>query len=594
MITHRGRSDECPLFIFWEMKIFVLSLLLWGVHLLPAQIIYERPLYDMVWLFNESQIDFNFIPPDIIAEERAMPLEGTNASMCDENGELLAYTNGIYISDAYGNTIQNGEGINPGEFAESVSNRGFPFPQFAIFLKTQLGNNIFLFHENLIHLEAENHYGDFFYAFNLSQTILSDEDDLPFILTKNDTLLIDTLGIGQLTATRCGDGSSWWILVNKNYTNQYHKLLLKGDTVLNMGITAVGDTIRTGVGAAKFSPDGRKFAKLDLVDWDNQTISLYDFDRCSGELSNPVHIRDTGFTLVGGLAFSENSRFLYVPYFSYLYQFDLEAEDIEASRVLISPSINGWAYYMAQLAPNSKIYISHQGTQDSIHIIHHPNRRGHACDFVHLGQPLPDITFRTMPNFPYYGLGPWDGSPCDTLGIDNPPPTAAFEHTQDTSVLSVEFFDASHYATSWQWDFGDGSPSSDAHHPVHTYPQDGVYEVCLTVANISGVNTHCETLYVGTVSTQETFAPAAELAVWPNPAEDVLHLRLRSLSGFVNVSPESFVTISDVHGRIVRQIAWPRASEVLMVDVSALPSGLYFYELHDEGRLLASGKVVKM
>lgn len=573
------------------MKYLLILCLVVNMANAKAQVLYERPPYDHIWLFNGSRMDFNHEPPLVTLDEQPMPFEGTNASICDDDGDLLAYTNGIYIANFFSDTIQGGEDFNPSERTEHWITRGFVFPQYAIFLRTIFGENFFLFHESITRLTEYNQYGDLYLTQNLSQTILSNDFFPASIDIKNDTILVDTLGIGQLTAARSGDGSSWWILVNKNYTNQYHKLLLQGDTVLNLGITAVGDTIRTGLGAAKFSPDGRKFAKLDLVDWDNQTISIYDFDRCSGELSNPAHIRDTGFTLMGGLAFSENSRFLYVPYFSYLYQFDLEAEDIEASRVLISPSINGWAYFLAQLAPDGKVYISHQGTQDSIHIIHQPNRRGHACGFVHLGQPLPANTFRTMPNFPYYGLGPLDGSPCDTLGIDNPPPTAAFEHTQDTSALAVEFFDASHYAYEWLWDFGDGSPSSDTHHPVHTYTQDGTYQVCLTVSNVSGADTHCETLYIGTTPVREVAEMEVGLEVWPNPVGDVLHLRLRSLPRFVNVTN---FTLFDIHGRAVQQIAWPKAATTLELDTAHLPVGMYFYELRDAGRVLAAGKVVKI
>ncbi|PSR11289.1 MAG: hypothetical protein DA408_13925 [Bacteroidetes bacterium] len=82
-----------------------------------------------------------------------------------------------------------------------------------------------------------------------------------------------------------------------------------------------------------------------------------------------------------------------------------------------------------------------------------------------------------MPNYPYYGLGPWDGSPCDTLNIDNPIPEAAFEYTHDIAGTAVDFFDASHYAYEWSWDFGDGSATATEQHPVHTFPTSGTYQV---------------------------------------------------------------------------------------------------------------------
>jgi PKD repeat protein len=40
--------------------------------------------------------------------------------------------------------------------------------------------------------------------------------------------------------------------------------------------------------------------------------------------------------------------------------------------------------------------------------------------------------------------------------------------------------------SSWQWDFGDGSPLNNTQHPTHTYTASGVYTVTLTVANSNG------------------------------------------------------------------------------------------------------------
>lgn len=51
-------------------------------------------------------------------------------------------------------------------------------------------------------------------------------------------------------------------------------------------------------------------------------------------------------------------------------------------------------------------------------------------------------------------------------------------------------------APSFYWDFGDGSTSTDPF-PAHTYQQDGVYEVCLTLVDESGCeDTWCERVYV--------------------------------------------------------------------------------------------------
>ena len=66
-----------------------------------------------------------------------------------------------------------------------------------------------------------------------------------------------------------------------------------------------------------------------------------------------------------------------------------------------------------------------------------------------------------------------------------PKPAADFyaEPTSGTEPLTVAFYDNSTNfleRTSWFWDFGDGTTSTEQN-PVHTYLQDGVYTVSLTV-----------------------------------------------------------------------------------------------------------------
>ncbi len=51
--------------------------------------------------------------------------------------------------------------------------------------------------------------------------------------------------------------------------------------------------------------------------------------------------------------------------------------------------------------------------------------------------------------------------------------------------LAVQFTEASTFATSWAWDFGDGN-SSTLQNPLHTYTQVGTYTVTLTATNEIG------------------------------------------------------------------------------------------------------------
>lgn len=86
----------------------------------------------------------------------------------------------------------------------------------------------------------------------------------------------------------------------------------------------------------------------------------------------------------------------------------------------------------------------------------------------------------------------WAGN--DTLGCQ-----ASFRYVQDSmNGTTVYFYDMSFGSfTSWYWDFGDGTYSTEQN-PVHTYEYQGAYNVCLTVSmGNSCSDTYCEVIYIG-------------------------------------------------------------------------------------------------
>ncbi|HQE86592.1 MAG TPA: S8 family serine peptidase, partial [Methanolinea sp.] len=88
-------------------------------------------------------------------------------------------------------------------------------------------------------------------------------------------------------------------------------------------------------------------------------------------------------------------------------------------------------------------------------------------------------------------------------------PVADFRATPAQGVrnLSVQFTDlSSNSPTSWQWNFGDGSPNATGKNPVHTYTKTGTYTVTLTVSNPYGSSTLQKTDYI-TVTDPPPFLP---------------------------------------------------------------------------------------
>ena len=123
--------------------------------------------HDYVWLFGKDSqtdtsfagtvIDFNSSPPDIYYEFRDMNFNITNASMCDTNGQLLFYTNGINIYNWQNRVMDNGEGINPGEYANNNQDRGYVLEQGAMALPLPESDSSYY----LIHVDKNYPVGSF-------------------------------------------------------------------------------------------------------------------------------------------------------------------------------------------------------------------------------------------------------------------------------------------------------------------------------------------------------------------------------------------------------------------------------------------------
>jgi hypothetical protein len=88
--------------------------------------------HDNIWLFGYSSnpiypeyggsvLEFSEDTLDVYYEYRDLNLDVTNASICDSMGNLLFYTNGISIANAIHEIMENGDGINPGEYADDHS-----------------------------------------------------------------------------------------------------------------------------------------------------------------------------------------------------------------------------------------------------------------------------------------------------------------------------------------------------------------------------------------------------------------------------------------------------------------------------------------
>lgn len=83
---------------------------------------------------------------------------------------------------------------------------------------------------------------------------------------------------------------------------------------------------------------------------------------------------------------------------------------------------------------------------------------------------------------------------CKTVTISSYPTTeAAFSYTGDPMVAFTDLSTLDPFA--WEWSFGDAG-SSTVQNPIHTYMEEGTFNVCLTATNAGGSNTYCEDIVI--------------------------------------------------------------------------------------------------
>jgi hypothetical protein len=371
--------------------------------------------YGSYWGHPFGGIDINFVNgfPDTSYVNRQMDFYATNGVISDSIGNLLFYTNGIYIANANNDTMLNGSGLNPGTFADDWFN-GMPLPQGNIVLPVPgYLDQYYLFHETCTDAGSLTQPLELFY----SLIDMNLDGGLGGVVIKNQVVLHDTLEWGELSATRHANGRDWWLLFHKINSDMFYKLLISpyGISVYSQNY----GTFRNEYGGTSaFSPDGTKFSHYNV----STDIDIYDFDRCTGMLSNYINIPVNDSSVFGSVVFSPGSNLLYAISTYFIYQFDLTAGNIPASMQTVavwdsfaSPFPYATDFCIGELAANGRIYVNSTNGVLDMHAINFPDSLGLGCDVEQHSLHLPAYNAATIPNFPNYYLGRDVGSPCDSL-----------------------------------------------------------------------------------------------------------------------------------------------------------------------------------
>jgi len=421
---------------------------------------------------------------------------GSNVSICNQGGDIILYSSGNDIFNGSNVIIENGDLLFEDEpcFQKLT-------PQELLILPIHGSNSKFIvlslmsrYFEEIGSHSTKDHY--------YSIVDLSLNNGLGKVTKRKEIFYNEYTIYTSLTSCKHANGRDWWIIRFLHNSNKYNKFLVKGETILDMGIDSIEFEVTSGLGQMHFSPDGSKLGMVNLNSpIIGKYIDVFDFDRCEGTLSNQRQVFTNLYAKAAGVSFSPDSRYFYVAYHEELWQFDTEAFNFENSKQVVGIydgfveyNVFASTFWMMQAGPDGKLYFTTSNGSHFMHVINDPNKRGLDCNFDQRGIESPTWIGLTIPNYPTYRLGPIDGSPCDTLGIDNYP-VANYRYNRGEG-LRVFFTDLSFYEpTSWLWEFGNNQKSS-GQNPGHNYQQEGGYEVCLTVSNENGSDRYCEDICV--------------------------------------------------------------------------------------------------
>lgn len=360
------------------LKIIFLLIVL--IILINDIIVGQNKAYN-IWYFGDyAGIDFNQSPPTPLTDGAIQTDEGC-ASISDQNGNLLFYTDGVNVWDKGHQVMPLGNGLQ-GDNSSSQSAIIIPFPNNS--------NKYYIFTNYTTN-------GLFYSVVDISLpgngTTIDPKGDIE-PGTKN-TALIGGASSEKLTAVYQDNSKNFWVIA-RGVGIQFRAYFVD-QTGVNPPVTSdVGTPPNSAAGCMRINAQGNKIVVGDY-DVSSSVVEIYDFDKITGKVSNPQSI--TNIIRAYGFAFSSNDSLLYISGNGRIYQYEVypSSGTIASTETDIVGTSIGTVLTL-QLAPDCKIYATVNG-DTALHVINDPNNKTNP-DFIKHGFDLGGQTTRGgLPNF---------------------------------------------------------------------------------------------------------------------------------------------------------------------------------------------------
>lgn len=254
-----------------------------------------------------------------------------------------------------------------------------------------------------------------------------------------------------------------------------------------------------------------------------------------------------------------------------------------------------------QMAQNNEALVSPVGRVWRNIITNYPNMELYSPDFSHpsyLGSMAAAYTFYTVIFKKDPTLATFNGnlSASEAQILKNAVKTVVFNQMdnwfinsndansrftyQNITPLQVQFTNQTPNATTFLWNFGDGTTSTQQN-PTHTYAQNGTYNVSLTTNACPNNPTKTKTLQINALGIEET--EIQKLKIYPNPTADKLNINTNeNISNFI---------LTDASGRLLHA-NWEKSSSGYTTSLQHLTKGTYVLQFEIKNKTY-SHKILK-
>jgi len=440
-----------------------------------------------IWYFHQKAgLDFSTSPPTvltngaIITPTSSPGMEGEGvASICDNSGSLLFYTDGVTVYNKSHAAMTNGTGLlgHPSSAQSAI-----------IIPKPGSTTNYYIVTAPLTNTTNGIRYNE------VDMTLNSGNGDV--ITTKKNILISSAVRMMEaVCAVPHSNGTDYWLLTHTGAgSNAYNIFLVTSGGITLSSSPSIGYTVPSSGSDIGLMKANSCYNKIALAFHPSDVVDVLDFNNTTGTLANAKTLSNfTAGDGVYGLEFSTNGQFLYVTglYNKILYQFDISsgvAATMDASRVIIGYAAAGADRLAAlQLGPDGKIYAANHswgpyndnaGTYTYLGVINSPNSAGTSCNWVNNAIAIPSVQ---GPSGVYSGVK--HGLPTILKSFVSSTATINADNLCVNQNTPFSYTFSGVKSGSVSWDFGDGN-TSNLDNPSHSYSAAGTYTVKITITDI--------------------------------------------------------------------------------------------------------------